>query len=1080
MTVNGNATNIISKELKIIHVNVNSLIKISRRYELNNFIKNNNPDIVLLNETKLNNKHKLFFENFKLVRSDRKGNNRGGGTAILVRKEIKFNTISNSTIDAFKYLETCIIKIHTESNNVIYIISAYYPPGNNDESLKRELQKLFESLNLESHNNFYILAGDLNCKHTDWGNSVNNHKGTIMKDWLMNNDIRFRINLFASVSPSYPRTNSYLDICIADQRIYIQRENHTTNCLKVLPYDSDHEALQIVASKNTHENFKIIQQEEAFNFNYKRTNWKKFQNTILDSLKTYNIPNNRNLANTEIEYYLNTLNDTIIYAIEKSVPKFQDRDQLKMFITPIIKKLHAEKSRTLTLIKRHNRLQHVLAFRDLTILKSKLKLIRKLLEDNLRISINKHHKTKLSYLNSRNPTNIFSESKREYRKYNSTMLETIKIANTDSHLLNRANINPQTIRIEPNSNKFIIKEKSQILNVIGAYMETIYASKAIDSENKIHRDVSKGFNRFLEEKSRFDSNPTQIINFSDRFVANEINESTENEYFITRDEITYIFRNLKGKLSSGIDNIPNIVLKNVPNIIIFEYCTLFNNMVNNSYFPKVWKLGKVVTIPKKDKDSSDPKNHRAITLLPNISKIFEVCINTRIIKVLDSQKIINENQFGFKYNHSTIHAINLLVSNVNWNFNKNLYTGACLIDFQKAFDNIWVPGLIYKIIKYNFPFHMTVLLYNMINERQFVVNHRGVESTKHFSVVNGLQQGTVNAPILFNIYIHELLNTVPESIGFADDIIVYHADNSVQKISEKLQSKFNIVVKYSTDWNMQINFDKCETILLRPPVGKCNYNIKKNWKSFGIKSPLNNESIPNKECVKYLGVYIDKFLYFNTHIKTQIEKARKAFFVYKSLFFSKYITAEVKILLYQALIRPILTYGCPIWFNVSPSYMERFRKFERKCIRSCTSQYRSANSNYIKYISNTKLYNSSNIIRIDNFIIKIIRNHILKSTQCYENNLIMAPYYTNDGYIENSLKTGFVPPEAFLFLDKKGIIQNSIGIPIFYHLNRRANIKAVDIDLVVNNDIRFDTSVSKRDLKERLKIDRTKYWWITN
>lgn len=62
MTVNGNATNIISKELKIIHVNVNSLIKISRRYELNNFIKNNNPDIVLLNETKLNNKHKLFLK----------------------------------------------------------------------------------------------------------------------------------------------------------------------------------------------------------------------------------------------------------------------------------------------------------------------------------------------------------------------------------------------------------------------------------------------------------------------------------------------------------------------------------------------------------------------------------------------------------------------------------------------------------------------------------------------------------------------------------------------------------------------------------------------------------------------------------------------------------------------------------------------------------------------------------------------------------------------------------------------------------------------------------------------------------
>lgn len=62
MTVNGNATNIISKELKIIHVNVNSLIKISRRYELNNFIKNNNPDIVLLNETKITTNINFFLK----------------------------------------------------------------------------------------------------------------------------------------------------------------------------------------------------------------------------------------------------------------------------------------------------------------------------------------------------------------------------------------------------------------------------------------------------------------------------------------------------------------------------------------------------------------------------------------------------------------------------------------------------------------------------------------------------------------------------------------------------------------------------------------------------------------------------------------------------------------------------------------------------------------------------------------------------------------------------------------------------------------------------------------------------------
>ena len=49
------------KNLKIIHVNVNSIIAINRRFDLQKFINVHNPDIVLLNETKLSKKHKIKF-----------------------------------------------------------------------------------------------------------------------------------------------------------------------------------------------------------------------------------------------------------------------------------------------------------------------------------------------------------------------------------------------------------------------------------------------------------------------------------------------------------------------------------------------------------------------------------------------------------------------------------------------------------------------------------------------------------------------------------------------------------------------------------------------------------------------------------------------------------------------------------------------------------------------------------------------------------------------------------------------------------------------------------------------------------
>ena len=72
---------------------------------------------------------------------------------------------------------------------------------------------------------------------------------------------------------------------------------------------------------------------------------------------------------------------------------------------------------------------------------------------------------------------------------------------------------------------------------------------------------------------------------------------------------------------------------------------------------------------------------------------------------------------------------------------------------------------------------------------------------------------------------------------------------------------FHKVELYTINWNLKINVKKCETILFRPLVDKCNYNIRKHWKEFGIKSITYNTRILNKENVKYLGIYLDKFLY---------------------------------------------------------------------------------------------------------------------------------------------------------------------------------------------------------------------------
>ena len=85
--------NLIISNLTIITLNINSLISIEKKYCLQKLIEAYNPDIILLTETKLNTKHKIYFDNYKIIRNDRINSIQGGGTAILIKNLFKFRII---------------------------------------------------------------------------------------------------------------------------------------------------------------------------------------------------------------------------------------------------------------------------------------------------------------------------------------------------------------------------------------------------------------------------------------------------------------------------------------------------------------------------------------------------------------------------------------------------------------------------------------------------------------------------------------------------------------------------------------------------------------------------------------------------------------------------------------------------------------------------------------------------------------------------------------------------------------------------------------------------------------------------
>ena len=485
-------------------------------------------------------------------------------------------------------------------------------------------------------------------------------------------------------------------------------------------------------------------------------------------------------------------------------------------------------------------------------------------------------------------------------------------------------------------------------------------------------------------------------------------------------------------------------------------------------------------------------SYRPISLLPNISKIFEILLNKALLKYSNDKDIVPDAQFGFRFKHSAIHAVNKFASDVSWALNDKQFTGACLIDLEKAFDTVWLDGLFFRLIKKGFPSHLIRMLWTTLHGKKIFIFDNENKSEITFELKEGLQQGAVNSPLLFNIYICDLLrmygiNTKPniKGIAFADDIIIYVNHRCLHQVQVTLQEIFRNVNSYFETWRLKCNYRKSETILIRPRINDLNKKYRKVWRDFNIKPIPNNDlQLEHNSTVKYLGIHLNELLKYNNHINIAINRAKKAYFNAKSLFHSAHLNPKVKVVCYMLLVRPILTYGCQIWYNVSPSTMEKLRIFERNCLRACLKMYKTPESNYERHFSNKKLYDKANIPRIDNFILKLNRDHIASASMNKENPLIFGAFYHNPNYYAKSLKTGYIPPEAFTYLDSEGFIQDKNNVPIIYHVYRHAfNGKILyepNQNCLDYNDIRFSTSLPNRDIKDKHRKNFKRYWWLAD
>ena len=197
---------------------------------------------------------------------------------------------------------------------------------------------------------------------------------------------------------------------------------------------------------------------------------------------------------------------------------------------------------------------------------------------------------------------------------------------------------------------------------------------------------------------------------------------------------------------------------------------IFNNSCTLHYFPSICKTSSIIPIHKMGKSLHFPASFRPISLISCVSKFFERIILSRLLFFLESNSILSSHQTGFHPGRSTLNQILYLSQSIFDGFNRprpGSRTILSTIDFSKAFDSVWHPALIHKLISASLPPCFASWTQSFLSDRFACVVYQNHKS-RSFRVRRGVLQGSVLGPYFSPVLsmIFRFLCLLPSAVLF--------------------------------------------------------------------------------------------------------------------------------------------------------------------------------------------------------------------------------------------------------------------------------------------------------------------------
>lgn len=1005
-------------------------------------------DMAFLQETWLTAKQDLHFTEYNVYRNDRAGlggHSRGGGTAIVVKKTLATVLVPIAKLARLTKLEATAVMIDLGGGRRLFCISIYSRPSRANSI--PELERVFDTLCLGSTNNEYIIGGDFNAPHVHWGYEKSTTVGGRLFGWLERQSPVYGTRVLASALASRPLTKGFPDLFMIKSTIDLREvRDGVINALDSNAVSfSDHTMVRVRCWLPSNEPLPVPTAQGRFG-KLRRVVAKldadKFRGYVHSnrdlhglSEEVVNELGSRNLTEEEINRLTESFTELLVTSMELSVP--ERRPPTTPPLPGVIRYLTKKKRllvRSLFSTYRWTRRGDPVAAESIRRQKAEIEGVAQEIKGKWQEIQWQRNITNLDRVRTANPSDFFREIKNVYqrKKTNGHDHESFLFDDTLGNRLLLASTTPITL-----SNGQLVVSGGDIDTVLGNVLESTF--NPAGSGRLVEGSVS-GLGK---------------VQFRPDLRSDNMNDTR----FISSETLDDLIKSLNRKHSSGPDGIPNSVIKLLPRFCRRILLILHNNCINLNRLPSAWKVSTVVFIKKDTNKWGDVGNYRPISLMSNLSKVLETFFVRRLEAEAEANNLISWTQFGFMRGRSTTHAINRLVGMIQDGRAQNHIVGAVFIDIRKAFDSVDHKLLIQRLRAMAISSDVVDFFENFLAGRRFISTEamsqvERVSDLQHaqgHKINSGVLQGSISGPLLFILFIDELLREIPTAEGFADDLVFTHSRERVAPLEAELNYTFQKLCRITTRLKLKINMDKTKVMLFyRAEHADSDYTAMNGIR---VEAPstidpgtgrwIAGQILEKVDSFNYLGVTLDKFLRFDKHVEKIVQSTRRAYMACENIIKLRGLEEHRRVWVYKTAIRPLLTYACPVWALVAPRLMRDVIRAEYHILRALFAKYRRPNGHFVSYRSRLV---KADLPGVDYQIIKLTKRFLIRLcgteyARVRQDNPDLKKWM-DEIYL---IRQGLFVPESLMFLDALGILQDPQGRNGFYALPRAIDDRRFDL-----------------------------------